>query len=100
MVYDKYVPDQKLMPILEAIRPENMAPALAPFFPEGPEALRLSSTHCEPPEYFWAVFRQGERRVAFKCLFYEDEYKEYVGRMERTYPDRVDRPDHPRGGMT
>jgi hypothetical protein len=94
------VPNQKLGLVMETLQSESITPAIAPFLPDPAGAFRLSSTHVEPPEYLWAVYRQGGRRVTFKCLFYEDQYKDYVGFLERTYPDRVDRPDHPRGGIS
>src|ERR1051325_4483570 len=94
------MPDQKLAALIETIQSETMVPAIKPFLPDPDAPFRLSSTHVEPPEYLWAVFRQEAQRITFKCLLYEEQYKAYVALMQRSYPDRIDRPDHPAGGIT
>jgi phosphotransferase family enzyme len=92
------VPDLKLTQIIEAIGPKDIRKALVPFFGDEAE-IRIQSTRVEPPDNYWVVYEAGDRKAVLKCFFSESEYKRYVPWIESEFPSRVDRPDHPGGGM-
>jgi Phosphotransferase enzyme family len=95
------VPDLlKLTAVLDAAALERMEPYLAPFLSGRGERPAIDMTRLRPPICYWAVYRRGAERVTFKSFFDRAHYGPYVARLREYYPDRVDRPDHPRGGLT
>jgi hypothetical protein len=92
------MPDVKLQPLLEAIRPDRMRPALEPFFEELAHAPALETSRLQAPTCYWAVYRASGRRVTFKSFFSSEEYDRYLQKLREHYADRFDRPRHPSGG--
>jgi len=92
------MPDLKLTQIIEAIGPDEMTDTLRPFF-EADAEIRVQSTRVEPPDNYWVVYEGGERRAVLKCFISEAEYKSYLSWLGGAFPDRMERPDHPGGGI-
>lgn len=91
--------DIKLQPLLEAIHPKKMQPALQAFFGELPKPPMLETSRLQAPTCYWAVYAGSDRRVTLKSFFSEQEYGAYVGKLRQHYADRFDQPQHPRGGI-
>ncbi len=91
--------DIKLQPLVEAIHPDKMRPALEPFFGELAKPPKLETSRLQAPTCYWAVYRAGDQRVTFKSFFSGQEYDSYMGKLRQHYDDRFDQPRHPRGGL-
>ena len=93
------MPDLKLAPLLEAVAPKAIAATLAPFVGDVAEPPAVETSRLQAPVCYWVVYRVGSRRVTLKSFFSADEYAAYVSTLADYYPDRLDRPDHPDGGI-
>lgn len=93
------MPDLKLPAVLEAADPETMAAVLDPFLGNGDAAPKVETTRLQPPICYWAVYEHGHRRATFKAFFHESDFLDYREKLERYYPERIDRPDHDAGGI-
>jgi hypothetical protein len=88
----------KLSAVLEAADPEKLAPHLAPFL--GADAVpTVEMTRLQPPTCYWAVYEHRHRRATLKCFFDEQDYRDYRDKLAGYYPERVDDPAHPEGGL-
>jgi len=93
------MPDIKLQPLLEAIHPKKLQPALRPFFGDLQKPPKVEASRLQAPTCYWAVFAAAGRNVTLKSFFSGQEYESYINRLRRYYEDRFDQPDHPRGGI-
>ena len=93
------MPELKLADLVAAVQPERLLPVLAPFFEGAAEAPVLDATRLEPPQYYWAVYKSGDRHVTLKAFFAAADYAQYTEKLLEYYPNRVDHPEHPRGGF-
>ena len=93
------MPDLKLPAVLEAADPEKMAPILDPFLGNGKDTPAVEATRLQPPICYWAVYEHRHRRATLKVFFDEADFLDYRGKLEQYYADRVERPDHPDGGI-
>ncbi|HEX6511722.1 MAG TPA: aminoglycoside phosphotransferase family protein [Chloroflexota bacterium] len=93
------MPDIKLQPLLEAIHPRNMQPALEPFFGQLWKPPAFETSRLQAPVCYWAVYTSDGRRVTFKSFFSADTYESYVDQLRRHYGDRFNEPQHPWGGI-
>lgn len=75
-----------------------MRASLAPFLGEG-TPIEVDSTRLQPPTCFWSVYRSGDRWAALKVFFVRGEYASYAATLAEYHPERIDRPDHPAGGI-
>src|SRR5687767_15546569 len=53
----------------------------------------------QAPIAFWRTYARGRERVTFKAFFRRADYDKYVGTIREYYPEQVDQPSHPRGGL-
>jgi hypothetical protein len=89
----------KLTTVLEAANPALMEPHLRPFFGGSDAPITVETTRLQPPICYWAVYRCGDQRVVFKSFFDGNDVEPYAAKLREYYPDRIDRPDHPEGGL-
>lgn len=93
------MPDLKLLPLLEAAQPERLQARLAPFFGPAAGPVRLVAARLQAPVCYWAVYQQGRERVTLKSFFAAADFAQYAEQLASLYPERLDRPDHPCGGL-
>jgi hypothetical protein len=94
------MPDLKLRQLLDALHADRYPDALRPFLPPDGPPPELEATRLQAPTCYWAVYRTGGGWITVKSFLSADAYRGYRASLERYHRDRVDRPDHPRGGIT
>jgi aminoglycoside phosphotransferase (APT) family kinase protein len=91
--------DVKLAPILAISQPERLQTPLGRFLGADARDVSVELTRLQPPRCYWAVYRHGQRRITLKSLFLGEDFARFVAQLEQYYPDRLDVPGHPDGGI-
>ncbi|HEY3117027.1 MAG TPA: aminoglycoside phosphotransferase family protein, partial [Chloroflexota bacterium] len=91
--------DLKFETIHEASKPHEFQRSLAEIFPGSRRKLSLETTRLSAPTCHWAVYQWGPQRLTFKSFFEESDFDQYVGQLDRYYPQQLNDLDHPRGGF-
>jgi hypothetical protein len=94
------MPDLKLSALLEALR-SGAADRVVGGFLGAEDAARpwIDMTRLQPPICYWVVHARGHARATLKAFFSGSDFATYRATLEEYYPDRIDRPRHPLGGL-
>ena len=91
------VPDLKLTALLDALGTGAADPTVGRFLPDGEPEVDL--TRMQPPICYWRTFASGRERATFKAFFRRSDYEKYRAALEEYYPEQIEAPRHPRGGL-
>ena len=93
------MPDLKLTALLEALGAGAADGAVRRFFADGAPEPEIDLTRMQPPLCYWRTFASGRERATLKAFFRRGDYERYRATIEEYYPEQVDQPRHPRGGL-
>jgi aminoglycoside phosphotransferase (APT) family kinase protein len=93
------MPDVKLQPLLEAIRPAAVKAELDLLLGESSAPPEFVSSRLQAPTCYWAVYRRQGRLATLKSFFDGEAYGRYIDKLIKHYGGRLDAPRHPQGGI-
>jgi hypothetical protein len=93
------VPDLKLTVLLDALSEGAADASVRRIFSDAASEPEVDLTRMQPPVCYWRTFASGRERATFKAFFRRADYESYRGSLEEYYPEQVDQPRHPRGGL-
>ncbi|HEY3082813.1 MAG TPA: phosphotransferase [Chloroflexota bacterium] len=94
------MPDLKLSALLEALEGGAADDLIGSFLgSEGADRPEIDTTRLQPPICYWAVYARGRARAVLKAFFSDADFANYRATLEEYYPDRIDQPGHPLGGL-
>jgi hypothetical protein len=93
------VPDLKLTTLLDALGEGAADTSVRRFFSDDPPELEVDLTRMQPPVCYWRTFASGRERATLKAFFRRADFEQYRDTLVEYYPEQVDQPKHPRGGL-